>query len=256
MYSAEKQGTNQGKAQAGKGDGEKNIIRPTIVVLCGSTRFMQVFQETNLRETLAGRIVLSVGCDTKSDAMLGLGDETKAMLDELHLRKIDLADEVLVLNVNGYVGESTQREIDYAEQQGKRIRYLTEAQSLANVLKGSPGAQALGLDGETILVTGELDPDEEVKDYWYDIRYPDGKRVHVFRYCTLDVVIEDLGERDIFASELVWYPSEQQVDLSNCWCQDCKEFALTFHRIPYGTPWYQALWYRVGFAYKSLRWWI
>lgn len=72
--------------------------RPTIVCLCGSTRFSKAFQESNLRETLAGRIVLTIGCDVKSDDALGLGPEVKAQLDELHLRKIDLADEILVLN--------------------------------------------------------------------------------------------------------------------------------------------------------------
>jgi hypothetical protein len=97
-----------------------------IVVLCGSTRFMKTFQQANLIETLAGHIVLTVGCDTKSDEMLGLAPEQKAALDELHLRKIDLADEILVLNVDGYIGDSTRREIDYAQQHNKPIRWLVE----------------------------------------------------------------------------------------------------------------------------------
>lgn len=103
---------------------------PRIVVLCGSTRFAEAFRTANLSETLAGRIVLSIGCDMRSDAELfaHLGEaevsHIKAGLDELHLRKIDLADEVLVLNVGGYVGESTRREIDYAISQGKVIRWL------------------------------------------------------------------------------------------------------------------------------------
>lgn len=106
-------------------------LRPQIVVLCGSTRHgLHSFREANLRETLAGRIVLSIGCDTKSDDDLfgGLAADdqqrVKSELDELHLRKIDLADEVYVLNVAGYIGESTQREIAYAQQVGKPIRYL------------------------------------------------------------------------------------------------------------------------------------
>lgn len=99
-------------------------LEPVIVCLCGSTRFMAAFQDANLRETLAMKIVLSVGCDTKSDAMLNLGDEVKAQLDALHLRKIDLADEVLILNVGRYVGESTSREICYAEEHGKYVRWL------------------------------------------------------------------------------------------------------------------------------------
>jgi hypothetical protein len=105
--------------------------RPTVVCLCGSTRFAAAFRAANLRETLAGRIVLSIGCDTRSDADLAavgeLGQDlgaTKKLLDDLHLRKIDLADEILVLNVGCYIGESTRREIAYATEHGKPVRYL------------------------------------------------------------------------------------------------------------------------------------
>jgi len=100
--------------------------RPIIVCLCGFTRFLQAFQDANLAETLAGRIVLSVGCDTKSDAMLGLDPIMKVNLDELHKRKIDLADEILVLNVGGYMGASTASEIAYAREQGKHVGWLEE----------------------------------------------------------------------------------------------------------------------------------
>ena len=98
--------------------------RPRIVCLCGSTRFSEAFQQANFRETLDGRIVLSIGCDTKSDEGLHLTAADKIRLDVLHLRKIELADEILVLNVGGYVGESTSREIAYAQSLGKRIRWL------------------------------------------------------------------------------------------------------------------------------------
>ncbi|MGH7273414.1 MAG: hypothetical protein ACREIQ_02995 [Nitrospiria bacterium] len=103
--------------------------RPRVVCLCGSTRFYETFQEANLNETMAGRIVLTIGCDTKSDndlfkewspeKLTGL----KQRLDRLHLRKIDLADEILVLNVGQYIGESTWREVQYALETGKHIRY-------------------------------------------------------------------------------------------------------------------------------------
>jgi len=99
----------------------------TIVCLCGSTRFMDAFQKAKFDETLAGRIVLSIGCDTKSDGDLFKGpegDAIKIRLDELHKRKIDLADEVLILNVGGYIGSSTKSELEYAQKYGKRIRYL------------------------------------------------------------------------------------------------------------------------------------
>lgn len=97
---------------------------PLVVCLCGSTRFHEAFQQANYALTLAGEIVLSIGCNTKSDAGLGITDEQKIALDELHKRKIDIADEVLVLNVGGYIGESTRCEIKYATNCGKPVRYL------------------------------------------------------------------------------------------------------------------------------------
>ena len=103
---------------------EKEKDRPKIVCLCGSTRFFKQFDEANYKLTLQGVIVLSIGCNTKSDEGLGITDEQKSMLDELHKRKIDIADEVHVLNVGGYIGKSTRSEIDYAVAHGKPITYL------------------------------------------------------------------------------------------------------------------------------------
>lgn len=99
--------------------------RPTIVCLCGSTRFMDTFHEANRRESLAGKIVLTVEIATYSGTTdpQGSNPVLKGQLDELHLRKIDLADEVLVLNVGGYIGDSTRREIAYAKSLGKKVRY-------------------------------------------------------------------------------------------------------------------------------------
>jgi hypothetical protein len=102
----------------------ERIPGPTIVCLCGSTRFSEAFRDANFSETLAGRIVLTIGCDFKSDAALGLTEADKRRLDELHKRKIDLAGEILVLNVGGYIGESTRNEINYATDNGKAVRYL------------------------------------------------------------------------------------------------------------------------------------
>lgn len=97
---------------------------PTIICLCGSTRFYCKFQEVNHQLTLAGHIVLSIGCDTKSDTGLNISAIQKLDLDELHKRKIDLCDEVLVLNVGGYIGESTRSEIEYANKIGRPVNYL------------------------------------------------------------------------------------------------------------------------------------
>ena len=106
-------------------------VRPKIVCLCGSTRFKDAFDEANYRETMSGKIVLSVGffmhaSGNKHGEDVGATPEQKLALDELHKRKIDISDEVLILNVGGYIGESTRSELDYAEEHCKRIRYLEE----------------------------------------------------------------------------------------------------------------------------------
>lgn len=112
------------------------VIRPIVACLCGSTRFWKEFQRVSLSETLAGKIVLSIGAasGTDDDHFGNLPrdeyDRVKEMLDQLHLRKIDLADEVLILNLEGYIGQSTARELAYAQQQGKRIRFLEQHEYL------------------------------------------------------------------------------------------------------------------------------
>lgn len=95
-----------------------------IVTLCGSTRFKEQFLEIQKRLTLEGCIVISVGLfgHAGDDDVWKPG--VKEMLDDMHLRKIDLADEIFVINVGGYIGESTKREIAYAEKIGKIIKYL------------------------------------------------------------------------------------------------------------------------------------
>ena len=97
--------------------------KPIIVCLCGSPRFGEMFRYVNRRETLAGKIVLAPGC-FQGDVVLEVLPGVKQRLDTLHLQKIDLADEILVVNVDGHIGQSTRREIAYARQQGKRVRWL------------------------------------------------------------------------------------------------------------------------------------
>lgn len=102
--------------------------RPTIVCLCGSTRFMDAFFQVGWSETLAGKIVLSVGVCKHAEhhGAEALGPGVAERLDELHKRKIDLADEVFILNVDGYIGESTRSELEYAQEHGKHIRFLEQ----------------------------------------------------------------------------------------------------------------------------------
>jgi hypothetical protein len=103
---------------------KRAMSKPRIVCLCGSTRFMAEFYDANMRETLAGKIVLTVGMSSKGDCKPT--DEQKVALDELHKRKIDLADEVLILNVGGYIGDSTRGEVRHAVKSYKPIRWLEE----------------------------------------------------------------------------------------------------------------------------------
>jgi hypothetical protein len=119
-------------------------LMPHIVCLCGSTKFHEAFTEANYRETMKGHIVLSVGFfmhaqNNMHGGSVGVNEEQKSRLDVLHLRKIDLADEVLVLNVIptkgplgeiakeppiGYIGRSTRREAWYARRRDKPVRFL------------------------------------------------------------------------------------------------------------------------------------
>ena len=109
-----------------------------VITLCGSTRFKNAFMEAQKRLTLAGNIVISVGLFGHSgDAEVwdgmdeGTLSKTKEMLDDMHKRKIDMADEIYVINVGGYIGDSTRSEIEYAKAAGKQVYYLEEKEPSA-----------------------------------------------------------------------------------------------------------------------------
>jgi hypothetical protein len=95
-----------------------------IVTLCGSTRFRDEFIAEQKRLTLEGKIVISVGLFGHSGDDEVWWEKTKLMLDDMHKRKIDLADEIFVINPGHYIGESTKSEIEYAEKTNKPVRYL------------------------------------------------------------------------------------------------------------------------------------
>ena len=95
-----------------------------VITLCGSTRFKEQFLEAQKRLTLEGNIVISVGLFGHSGDNEVWAEGMKAMLDDMHKRKIDMADAIYVINVGGYIGESTRSEIDYAKKHGKQILYL------------------------------------------------------------------------------------------------------------------------------------
>lgn len=105
----------------------ENKIMPAVVCLCGSTRFVDTFNEWYSKLTYEGKIVLSIGVFSNRQVEQERQydePEMKKKLEELHRHKIDLADEIMVLNVHGYIGESTSREIEYAKKNGKSVRYL------------------------------------------------------------------------------------------------------------------------------------
>ena len=95
-----------------------------VITLCGSTRFKEQFLEAQKRLTIAGNIVISVGLFGHSGDDEVWTEGTKEMLDDMHKRKIDMADGIYVINVGGYIGQSTRSEIDYALAHGKTVEYL------------------------------------------------------------------------------------------------------------------------------------
>jgi len=98
--------------------------QPQIVCLCGSARFTDVMLETQWELTKKGCIVLSWCALPEKTARIEDQEGVKEIVDQVHKRKIDLCDRVFVINVDGYIGESTRSEIDYAIAHGKPVGYL------------------------------------------------------------------------------------------------------------------------------------
>lgn len=103
-----------------------------VVTLCGSTRFRDEFFEVQKKLTLDRCIVISVGLfghSGDSEVWEGMDEgtrtRTKEMLDDMHKRKIDMADEIFVINPGEYIGESTRSEIEYAKAKGMQVRYYS-----------------------------------------------------------------------------------------------------------------------------------
>lgn len=105
---------------------------PKIVCLCGSTKFKEYFELANRQFTLEGVIVLSVGFFMHSDDRGEITPKTKERLDFLHLRKIDLANSIYVINYQGYIGESTSNEIAYAHLKGKEVMFMEKKKLFVN----------------------------------------------------------------------------------------------------------------------------
>lgn len=95
-----------------------------VITLCGSTKFKDDFIREQKRLSLEGNIVISVGMFGHSGDTEVWTDDIKAMLDDMHKRKIDMSDEIFVINKGGYIGESTRSEIEYAIKTNKKVNYM------------------------------------------------------------------------------------------------------------------------------------
>lgn len=95
-----------------------------VITLCGSTRFKEDFERINKMLTLMGNIVISVGCFGHAGDVFT--EEQKIMLDDIHKRKIDMADAIYVINKDGYIGQSTKSEIKYAIERGKQVIFMED----------------------------------------------------------------------------------------------------------------------------------
>lgn len=101
-------------------------MKPKVITLCGSTRFRRAFEEWNVRLTVdEGAVVLSIVIPSHSYG-LTLSEREKTAFDAAHLAKIDLCDEIFMLDIGGYIGDSARRELDYGAEKGKKIRYLSQ----------------------------------------------------------------------------------------------------------------------------------
>jgi predicted HAD superfamily Cof-like phosphohydrolase len=139
---------------------------PVVVCLCGSTRFKSHFLAAAESEALAGRVVLMPGMFSKSEGK-ALSVAQASSLGVLHRRKIDMADEILVIDPGGYVGEATATEIEYAEQLGKRIRRLSELDVRQQAVPIDPVEALVESHRVQLLVTNHaptLDVPTEVKE--------------------------------------------------------------------------------------------
>ncbi len=121
-----------------------NGPRPKIAALCGSTRFRDEFTRINRELTLGGWMVLAPGVFAHDGDELTAAE--KVGLDELHKRKIDLADKIVIVNPGGYVGDSTRAEIEYATKLGKPVSY-TDLLASNFLERGEVWRRRFGIDG-------------------------------------------------------------------------------------------------------------
>jgi len=114
------------------------------ITLCGSTRFVKAFADWNAGLTLAGHVVYGLAMHGRQTSDKGkpeelelITDDEKIVLDLMHLAKIEESDAVVILNVDDYTGESTKRELRWAQLRGKQVFYLENARRGVGVIGAS-----------------------------------------------------------------------------------------------------------------------
>ncbi|MDQ0258032.1 hypothetical protein J2S74_005495 [Evansella vedderi] len=96
-----------------------------VITLCGSTKFKDQFEEVNKYLTLKGNVVISVGFFEQSEG-IDITKEQERLFEEIHRKKIDMSDEICVIDVDGYIGHSTNKEIRYAQAREKKVTYYSQ----------------------------------------------------------------------------------------------------------------------------------
>lgn len=98
-----------------------------IITICGSSKFKEEILRIDAKLSLEGNIVISLGCFGHADE-LNLTRKQEAILERVHQEKMNMSDEIFVVNKDGYIGEHTERDIEYAKSRGLKIRYLNEVE--------------------------------------------------------------------------------------------------------------------------------
>lgn len=96
-----------------------------VITLCGSTKFKKQFRETEAALTLQGNVVISLGFFEQSEG-IAITKEQEKLFERIHRHKIHMADDIFVIDVNGYIGSSTRQEIEYARNNGKGVYFYSE----------------------------------------------------------------------------------------------------------------------------------
>lgn len=190
-----------------------------VITLCGSTRFKEAFLEVQKRLTLDGNIVISVGLFGHAgdeEVWEGMAEDTvtktKEMLDDMHKRKIDMADGIYVLNVGGYIGESTRSEIEYAIAAGKDVEYLEPDKLPPASADGERGTMT---NRKTVPISVIVRAIEETFDGWEQYYNTVTGKVEAIPERYNDVIdwseYEELSEKIDESEDYIRLPSQREL---------------------------------------------